>query len=513
MKTLGNTISRLFVIGPCLLGALNGQPTAIDEQKAEDMNVERSSVWRHVQARAKDTVVQVFVQSASFNWLEPYKSPHQSKSYGSGFFIDEKGHFISNFHVIDAMVGIKIQIPTLGKERFDVDVVGVCPDRDIALLKLTSESYEKIKKALGKIPFLEFGPSDSVVRTQEILALGYPLGQEKVKSTQGIVSGREYVRGESYIQITAALNPGNSGGPSLNTNGKVIGINTARIPTAQNIGYIIPIDDIKSVIDDLHKVNLLRKPFLRCEFNKGTKPMIEFLKNPQPGGLYLARIHKNSLLERAGVQAEDMIYEINGYKVDIYGEMNVPWSEDKVPLAALLNRLKLDEQLRITIFRQGQKKEFLVDFSQTNQLPIRKYYPEYEKIDYEVIGGMVVMELAINHLEKLESVDHDLVKYRKRENQYESRLIVTHIFPNSQAQEARVVGVSDILAEVNGIKVKTLNDFRESIVQSDRFLTFKTEDKKLMVLSSNAVVADEDKIAAKYFYNKSALIDKIGAKK
>ncbi len=483
------------------------------EPVVDDVAIERSTVWRQVQERAKDTVVQFFVQTATFNWLEPYKSPRQSKSFGSGFFIDDQGHIVSNFHVVDETVGIKIQIPSLGKEQFDVDVVGVCPDRDISLLKLTKESLEKITKTLGKIPFLEFGSSDQVVRTQEILALGYPLGQGKLKSTQGIVSGREHVWGESYIQITAALNPGNSGGPSLNTSGKVIGINTARMPSAQNIGYIIPIDDVRSVIQDLYKVKLLRKPILGSVFNYGNKSMIDFFGNPLHGGLYIARVYKDSLLEKAGVVAGDMIYEINGYKVDLYGEINVGWSEDKVPLAALLNRFVLDEQLQIELYRLGKKKEFLVDFSHTNPLPIRTYYPEYEKIDYEIIGGMVVMELAVNHLDKLEDVDPELVKYRKRENQYEPRLVITHIFPNSQAQQARVLGVSDILLEVNGKSVKTLNDFRNSIRQTGQFLTVKTEDKKFMVLSTKAVIADEDKIAAKYFYKKSPLGDEIGVAK
>ncbi len=485
-------------------------PTTNERIATDDLIVERSSVWRQVQDRAKDTVVQVFVQTATFNWLEPYKSPHQNKSFGSGFFIDEQGHIASNFHVVDETVAIKIQIPSLGKEQFDVDVVGVCPDRDISLLKLTKDSFERIIKTMGKIPYLEFGSSDQVVRTQEILALGYPLGQEKVKSTQGIVSGREHVWGESYIQITAALNPGNSGGPSLNTAGKVIGINTARIPTAQNIGYIIPIDDVKSVIQDLYKVKLLRKPILGCEFNYGNKPMVSFLANPPPGGLYIARVYKHSLLEKAGVLAGDMIYEINGYKVDLYGEMNVPWSEDKVPLAALLNRLVLDEQIQIELYRQGMKKEFLVDFSHTEPLPIRTYYSEYEKTDFEIIGGMVVMELTVNHLDKLEEIDPDLVKYRKRENQYESRLVVTHVFPHSQTQQARVIGISDIIIEVNNKKVRTLDDFRESIRQSGEFMTFKAEDKKFMVLSTKTVIADEDKLAAKYFYKKTSLGDEIG---
>jgi serine protease Do len=469
----------------------------------------RSTIWRKVQERAKDTVVQVFVQTATFNWLEPYKSPRQGKSCGSGFFIDEQGHLISNFHVIDSAVGIKIQIPSLGKEQFEVTVVGVCPERDIALLKLTDDSCEKITKLLGTLPYLDLGGSDLIVRTQEILALGYPLGQEKIKSTQGIVSGREHLWGESYIQITAALNPGNSGGPSLNTEGKVVGINTARIPTAQNIGYIIPIDDVKSVIKNLYKIKLLRKPILGCEFNYGTSSMVDFLKNPHPGGLYITRVFKDSLLEKAGVLAGDMIYKINGYKIDLYGEISVPWSEDRVPLVALLNRLVLDEPLQIKLYRNGKKKKILLNFSQTTQLPIRMYYPEYEKIDYEIIGGMVIMELTLNHLDVFESNDQDLARYQKRENQYEKQLIITHIFPHSQTQQARVIEVGDVLDEFNTTKVRTLDDLRNCIRKSNGFLTFKTEDKKFIVLLKKAIIADEDRLSKTYFYKKTALISEI----
>ena len=129
-------------------------------------------------------------------------------------------------------------------------------------MKLTTDAMEKIKKLIPVIPTLKLGESDSIIRTQEVIALGYPLGQDALKSTQGIVSGRQEILGASFIQITAALNPGNSGGPCLDVNGNVIGINTAIIPDAQSIGYIIPMSDVRGVIQDLHKVKLLRSPLL-----------------------------------------------------------------------------------------------------------------------------------------------------------------------------------------------------------------------------------------------------------
>ena len=123
-----------------------------------------------------------------------------------------------------------------------------------------------IKRVLGSIPFLPLGDSDLIHRSDEVLALGYPLGQQSLKSTTGVISGRE----QHLIQMSAAINPGNSGGPSLNTKGEVIGINSAGIPAAQNVGYMIPINDLKIVLADLYKVKLLRKPFLGVLFNNAT---------------------------------------------------------------------------------------------------------------------------------------------------------------------------------------------------------------------------------------------------
>ncbi|KKQ33397.1 MAG: Protease Do [candidate division TM6 bacterium GW2011_GWF2_37_49] len=468
-----------------------------------------SKIWQKVQHQAKDTVVQVFVDTATFNWLEPYKTPKQSKSCGSGFFIDQEGHLLTNFHVIDEAAGIKIQIPSLGKEQFDVDVVGVGPDRDLALLKLKDSAMAAIKKELGSVPFLKLGDSDKIVRTQEIMALGYPLGQEKLKSTQGIVSGRDVVWDESYIQITAALNPGNSGGPSLNTAGKVIGINTARISKAQGVGYIIPINDIKNVISELYKVKFLRKPMLGCEFNFGTKHMTKFLDNPEPGGLYVSRVFKDSLLEKAGIQDGDVLYSINGYKIDLYGETSAPWSEDKISIVALLNRFELGQKIDLEIYRTGQKLNFNFNFELTTPLPIRQMYPEFEEIDYEIIGGMVVMSLALNHIPKFEEENPYIIKYTRRINQYQPRLIISNIFPTSLTMDARVVGQSDIIKEVNGVVVKTLEDFREAVRNSTDYLNIKTSDKKFMVIPLKKVLEDEVDLSKKYFYKRTKFVKEL----
>ncbi len=469
------------------------------------------STWLDVQKKVKDTVVQIFAHVADFNWLEPYKTPDQGEGVGSGFFVDHNGNIISNYHVVAQASSIEIQIPSFGLERFDVDIVGVAPERDIALLRLTKESKEKIEKKIKRIPYLKLGNSDNVLRSQEVLALGYPLGQTRLKSTLGIVSGREKLGSSGFIQITAPLNQGNSGGPALDTNGHVVGINARGILEAQNVGYIIPINEVKSALEDLHKVKLLRKPVLGCIFAPATPEMAKFLGNPPPGGWYITKIFKDTLMEKAGLKEGDMLYGINGYDVDMYGEIDVPWSEDKASLLEYLNRLTVGDTIELSIYRKGTHKVFSFKFEHKNLPSVRMIYPEFESEStaYEMIGGMVVMQLTLNHVGMLIPRAPDLVRYGKIEAQYDPALIITHVLPNSQAFKTRIfLRPGHILEEVNGESVKTLDEFRRAIVKSKQtgYVTLRTDNNLYAVMSVDKILKDEDMLAARYFFPKSPLI-------
>ena len=102
-----------------------------------------------------------------------------------------------------------------------------------------------LEKTLGEIPYLPLGDSDTAYRSDRVLTLGYPLGQESLKSTTGVISGQE----RDMIQISAPINPGSSGGPLLNNKGEVIGICTSGINDAQNVNYIIPINETKAYFE------------------------------------------------------------------------------------------------------------------------------------------------------------------------------------------------------------------------------------------------------------------------
>lgn len=473
----------------------------------------KNNIWRPVQEAVKDTVVQVFSQVAEFDFKQPYKTPRQYTSTGSGFFINKSGDIITNFHVVDQAKSIWIQVPSLGKRIIDVEVVGVSPDRDIALLRLKPESKLIVERELNKVPYLILGNSDLIRRSDEVMALGYPLGQQSLKSTTGVISGRE----GNLIQMSAAINPGNSGGPLLNFNGEVVGINSAGVMSAQNVGYIIPVNELKVILNDLYKVKLLRKPFLGVLFANGTDSLTEYLGNPKPGGCYVTEVIENSTLQKAGVKRGDMIYEINENKIDVYGDISADWSEDKISLVDYVSRLSVGQDVNLVVYRNGTRKDLTIKFSQSNLPAVHRVYPGFEDIDYEVFAGMVVMELTMNHVQLLAKDAPGLMRYAEVKNQAEKALIITHIFPTSEIYRIRTLLPGATLNEINGIKVETLKDFRDAIAKvSGNMFTLlasdqvsRASDNIFIVLPFDKLLRDEPILANDYRYDISKNVAQI----
>ncbi len=452
--------------------------------------------WSDLQASLKDSVVQIFSQIAEVNLLQPQKPRSQHQATGSGFFINEEGEIITNAHVVDQAAAVWIQIPSLGKRQLDVDIIGVSPDRDLALLKLRPEGVAAIKQARGMVPHLELGDSDRIHRADEILTLGYPLGQQGLKSTKGVVSGRE----QHLIQIDAAINPGNSGGPSINVHGEVVGINTAIARDAQNVGYIIPANELKVILADLRTVPLLRRPFLGIMFNNASESLTQFLGNPEPGGLYVVDVYKGSPLHKAGVLKGDMIYEINGNQVDMYGELC--WTEDKISIIDYVSQLRLGEEVGLVVYRNGARKELTFCFEQSDALPIHKIYPGYETIDYEIVGGMLVQQLTLNHLPILVNMAPGLAKYAEVKYQKEPALLVTHVFPDSPAHRSRSIGIGAIIAKVNDESVQTLDELRAQLARSfdTNNVTIESTDGVYLHFPFSDILKEERRLSRVWSY-------------
>jgi len=491
------------------------EPGSLLKRDIVEKVVSSDRLWSKVQTEVKNTVVQVFVQVTKFNWLQPYVTPAQGEGAGSAFFIDDQGYLITNAHVVSQARAVAIQIPVFGKERFDVDIIGVSFDRDMALLRLDERGRTRLSETLGTIPFLKLGDSNAIKRSDEIMTLGFPLGQQSLKSTVGVVSGRESLEFRQYLQIDAAINPGNSGGPSLNYNGEVVGINTAGVPDAQNVGYIIPINELKIIMDELFKKEndsdkILRKPYLGVLYNAATPAMSSYLGNP-PGGVYISEIYKGTILEKAGIKKGDVLYAINGKEIDLFGQMVVPWLEDKISVEDYVFYLKFGQMVDVVIYRNGERKEFKFKFEHSILPAVRTMYPDFEQIEYEVIGGMVVMELRRNHLPLLINAMPPLVIYGESKNQLESVLVITHVIVDSVAQRSRVIAPGMRLKAINDIKVKSLLDLRRAIIKNgmNDYLKIRTDEGIVAVFPLAEILRDEPRLSMIYHYPVSSIIQEL----
>ncbi|MBA3954996.1 PDZ domain-containing protein, partial [Candidatus Dependentiae bacterium] len=389
---------------------------------------------------------------------------------------------------------------------------------DIALLKVTPEGKKVILQELGKVPYLELGDSEELKLVEPVLALGYPLGQSYIKSTVGVLGGREYFEqtNTSYMHITAPINPGNSGGPLLNRKGQVVGINTAgHFGEMQNMGYIVPINYAKILLDDLFTQKLLHKPALGIATNYTTEEQARLLKNPWPAGVYINDVQEDSVAYKAGMRTGDMLYSINGYTIDPFGDVIVEWrSARKISLKEFLIHLRVNTPLSFTVYRKGQRKELKGTLTPPALEPIRKIYPDFEaqELDYEIIGGMCLMQLRSNHFDVL----HDtfaLREYKAPENAHKSALVITSIMPGSYAERIQCFYPGDIVSAINDQEVSTLVDLRKALLKSKKsgVIGITTKSKINTVLSVNKLLTDESRITRQCKFTTTPGIKSLGS--
>lgn len=480
--------------------------------------------WQRIEQAAQNTVVQVWSQGSKKSWLEPYKAPTQHQAVGTAFFINSNGDLLTNFHVVDHANFVYILIPSGGKKPYEAKIKGVCPEQDVAVLELTDDSRTELRQLLNSIPYLSLGNSDELVKTEPIMALGYPLGSRYLKSTIGEIAGYEYIGGFSYIHMTAPINPGNSGGPLMNRFGEVVGINTAGITGSQNICYIIPINDVVGILGQLYDNPLYRKPRLDFRLNHATKEHIQSLNSPLPGGVFINKVLRGSSADAMGVKAGDLLYQLvwrgAAYDIDEYGDIRVDWRiSDKISLRELMIRFRLGDEIDLVIYRNGERLILSTILNELPKYPVRYIFPGFEpdEMDYEVLFGTVFMQLRQNHFfafadskkSQAETIKPKFEKYL--EDPSKEAVIITHIHNGSQLQMVQCFAPGDILDEINGKKVITLNELRSALLESVNtgFISMSTKEGFCTVLSLDKVLEEESKLSSEFGYPLTDLFKKL----
>jgi S1-C subfamily serine protease len=476
------------------------------------------TTWQSLIEQSTSAVVQVRTCNMHFDWIHPYQAPAQSYGAGTAFFIHEDGYLVTNAHVINNAYIVQIAVPGCGKELYTAQVLGMASDLDIALLKIDIDEKKKIEKRLGKIPFLDLGDSNAVVQSAELAVLGYPLGFEKIKVTMGICAGREYGHMASLFHITANINPGNSGGPVLDDQGHVIGVVVSKHSETELIGYAIPINNVKRVLSYLLTTELFSLPYLYIKGNYGSDELCQMLNNPLPGGLYISKISELSLMHQAGVRAGDMLYALihdnKTYVVDRFGEVAVDWNKDPVPLFEIIQSIPRDASVEYIVYRNGEKVRGLCKITDAERPAIRQKFPLFEKIDYEVFGGLVLMELASNHVPYF-CGKHTFSQYPwfslcNSDEPSQGRIIITDILGGSPAFNARILRPGAIIKKINDQEVFSIEDVRKALALSKgkQLITFEEYySGHLMVLSVANICESEKKLADQYRFPLSSLIE------
>ncbi|NLD38815.1 MAG: trypsin-like serine protease [Desulfatiglans sp.] len=272
---------------------------------------------------------------------------------GSGFIIDKGGYILTNNHVIEKAREIRVTLAD--GQKLPAELIGRDPYSDIAVIKIAQDKINVV---------VPLGDSDKTKVGQKAIAIGNPFGLSHTLTT-GIISalGRSIetadgIEIDEIIQTDAAINPGNSGGPLLNSNGEVIGINTAIFSMSggnQGIGFAIPINRAKEIANNIITNGRVPRPWLGIESVAIDDQLAYALGFPTGYGLLVQKVFPNSPADQAGLRGGDRYAIIGGMQIVIGGDLVVSIDNEKITdnrrLVSILNRKKIGQKIAVEFYR------------------------------------------------------------------------------------------------------------------------------------------------------------------
>ena len=352
---------------------------------------------------------------------------------GSGVIISEDGYIVTNNHVVDGADEVTVTLSN--KKSFKAKVVATDPSTDLAVVKVDAKG----------LPFLLYGNSDEIKVGQWVLAVGYPLSLETTV-TAGIVSAKgrsidinsrqSVAPVESFIQTDAAVNPGNSGGPLINPQGQLMGINSAiASPTGSYAGYsfTIPVNIVKKVVTDLIKYGTTQRAYLGIEYardnltddqkkEKGIKDDVE--------GVYILNVKSNGAAFAAGLKEGDLITKLNGIQVNTGSE-----------LVGQIAIYRPGDKIKITFERDGKENETVVTLMNN-------------------VGNLDVVKNSA--FDKLGAELQPLQKTDAAKLNVKGGIVVTSISEKGLFAKTRMEE-GFVILKVNGQQVSSVDDFRKIV--------------------------------------------------
>lgn len=350
---------------------------------------------------------------------------------GSGVIISNDGYIVTNNHVVDGADEVTVTLSN--RKSFKAKVVGADPSSDLAVVKIDAQN----------LPFLLYGNSDEVKVGQWVLAVGYPLTLETTV-TAGIVSAKgrtldinrrqSQTPVESFIQTDAAVNPGNSGGPLINTEGQLVGINSAiASPTGSYAGYsfTIPVNIVKKVVNDIMKFGTPQRAFLGISYPR--EDMSDDQKKESGvkdgDGIYVLGVSPDGPAAHAGIKQGDFITKLNGEDVMTGAEM-----------VGKIATYSPGDKIKVTYKRDG--KEYTIPVTLSNNG-----------------SGTSTSIIKTSVLDKLGAQLENLSKKDATSLEVKGGVVVKSVTENGLMDKSRIQE-GFIILKANGEEVKNLDDFQ-----------------------------------------------------
>ncbi len=358
------------------------------------------------------------------------QSESDRRSLGSGVIIDPKGYIMTHEHVVAKAVRVKFTL--IVNREFEGRLVGADIKSDLAVIKIDPDR---------PLPYVEMGRSDDLMIGETIVAIGNPFGLKHTVTT-GIISaldrtiraGKRQVYND-FIQVDASINPGNSGGPLLNINGNLIGINTAIFKDAQGIGFAIPIDKARRIVDDLLEYGKVRRGWLGVSVQDLTHKVAHHFGLDHVFGVLVTNVFRKSPARQAGIRPGDVLLSIDGHEL-----------EDKSDYFRKIASYTVDDHFRLDYLRDGHSHRVKIHISAISPTAAGEMAKQWL--------GVSVADIDWPHAQRY--------KIKARHGEDETKVTVKG--PSGQ------VGIrpGDIIRQMNENKIHNMAEFKTAILEAGK---------------------------------------------
>ncbi|PYT10746.1 MAG: hypothetical protein DMF51_17590 [Acidobacteria bacterium] len=369
----------------------------------------------------------------------PEEEPRLEVSGGSGFLISDDGYILTNYHVVEDATKIKVNLS--GDRRdYVAEVIGADPSTDIALIRVKTDK---------KLPSLSLGDSDVMRVGDWVMAVGNPLNYDHTV-TVGVVSAKGRVLRDlsrdfsldNFIQTDAAINFGNSGGPLVNMGGEVVGVNTAISSVGQGIGFAVPINVAKGIMEQLKTKGKVSRGYLGIELAEITPDLQEAFGTEK--GALVNSVKPHLPAEEAGIKRGDVIVAVDGKTVESTSEVVRLVSAKEPGSSVKLTVLRNGKEMTLNAKLADRSQYVLKEASETEERGGKSEEPNERKL------GISVDDLTPEVLDKLDLPDET------------KGVLVTRVSRVSEGFE-KGLGEGDVITEVNRVPIKTVSEYRREL--------------------------------------------------